>query len=322
MSRFKIVAAAAFSALLATCGVAAAEVKVATSIAPAHSLAARVMQGVAEPTLILEPGASPHEFALKPSDAAALDAAELVIWIGAPLELWMTRPLESLAGDAKHLALAEVDGVIQLASREGGAWGDHHRHGGDDGHDEHENGAAQDDHDDQGAELDPHLWLDPMNAKIWLGAIAAALAELDPANAPTYFQNAAEARAEIDALAGEIETMLAPVRAEPFIVFHDAYQYFERRFDVNAVGSIALHDADRPSAARIQAILERIAESGARCVFAEPQFEPGLVATVTEGSDARAGALDPIGADIALGPAFYPTLLRNLAAALVGCLSL
>jgi zinc transport system substrate-binding protein len=169
--------------------------------------------------------------------------------------------------------------------------------------------------------VDPHAWLDPANARAWVGAIADALVAADPANAERYRANAAAARDRLDALTAEIEAEVAPVRETPFVVFHDAYQYFEHRFDIEAAGAIAISDASDPSAARLSEIRAMLGEIGAACVFAEPQFDDRVVAAVTEGTAARVATLDPVGADIPLGPDFYPTLLRRLAGDLTGCLA-
>jgi zinc transport system substrate-binding protein len=319
-----ILPAAAF-ALGATA--AAAAPSVATDIAPVHSLVARVMQGVGEPALILPPGASPHNHAMRPSEAAALERADVVFWISDTLTPWFASAAEALAPSATRVELKDLPGVTVLPFREGGAFDAHahgdeedhaHDHDHDHGHD-HDNDHGDDHAHDHGAG-DDHLWLDPENARVWLSAIAAALSEADPANASAYFENAAAARADLDALSAEIGATLAPVEGRGFVVFHDAYQYFENRFGVTAAGSITIGDASQPSAARIAEIRERVSDIGAACVFAEPQFDPRLVETVIEGTSARAGMLDPIGAEIAPGPELYPMLLRNMAASLADCL--
>ena len=183
-------------------------------------------------------------------------------------------------------------------------------------HDEAESGHEGHDH---GAH-DPHAWLSPKNAMNWLNVIAGRLSAVDPDNAGAYFANAAAGRTEIETLIGEVTATLDPVRGGQFIVFHDAYQYFEMDFDFPASGAISVSDASDPSPARIAKIQARIAEQGIDCVLAEPQFNPGLVATVLDGTDAQTGILDPLGSDLEPGPAFYPQLIRNLSTALAGCL--
>jgi zinc transport system substrate-binding protein len=309
--------------------------QVAVDIAPVHSLVARVMDGVGTPDLIVQPGASPHEYSLRPSEAAALQDADLVFWIGPDLTPWLTDTIETLAPDAAVTALLEADGTIKLEFREGALF-EAHDHGNDEDHDEEDDHKDHDDHDEEGHEghadeeaghddhghsaYDPHAWLSPQNAKTWLNVIAGELSAADPDNAGAYFANAAAGRAEIEALIGEVTATLNPVRDGQFVVFHDAYQYFEMDFDLPASGAISIGDASDPSPARIAEIQDRIAEQGIDCVLAEPQFNPGLVATVLDGTEAQTGILDPLGSDLEPGPALYPQLIRNLSTALAGCM--
>jgi zinc transport system substrate-binding protein len=309
--------------------------QVAVDIAPVHSLVARVMDGVGTPDLIVQPGASPHEYSLRPSEAAALQDADLVFWIGPDLTPWLTDTIETLAPDAAVTALLEADGTIKLEFREGALF-EAHDHGNDEDHDEEDDHKDHDDHDEEGHEghadeeaghddhghsaYDPHAWLSPQNAKTWPNVIAGELSAADPDNAGAYFANAAAGRAEIEALIGEVTATLNPVRDGQFVVFHDAYQYFEMDFDLPASGAISIGDASDPSPARIAEIQDRIAEQGIDCVLAEPQFNPGLVATVLDGTEAQTGILDPLGSDLEPGPALYPQLIRNLSTALAGCM--
>ena len=211
---------------------------------------------------------------------------------------------------------------------------DHDAHG-HEGHDAagqddagHDAPGPDEDHDDHGHDeahahsgVDPHVWLDPQNGQLWLGQIAEALAELDPDNAAQYRENAAAAQAELAALEEDIAETLAPVKSRPFIVFHDAYHYFEARFDIEARGAISENDARAPGAARVSELRDLVAESGAKCVFAEPQFNPGLIAAVTEGQGTGTGTLDPLGADLEPGAALYADLLRGMAENMAACLS-
>ncbi|MEX0970798.1 MAG: zinc ABC transporter substrate-binding protein [Paracoccaceae bacterium] len=330
-------------------GTALADVpNVAVDIAPVHSLVARVMQGVGEPTLIVAPGASPHEYSLRPSEAAALQEADLVFWVSPDLTPWLEGAIETLAGDAVVTELLELDGVSELPLRESALFEAHAHeeddHGADDhdDHDDHddEEHADGDDHDhaedehahddddhehddhaghDHG-EHDPHAWLSPDNAAVWLNAIAAKLSAVDPDNAGAYFANAAAGREELAALSGEINAILEPVRGRNFIVFHDAYQYFETAFDFPASGAISVSDASAPSPARIAEIQARVTDQRVSCVLSEPQFNPGIVAAVMEGSEASTGILDPLGSDLEPGPELYANMLRNLATTLADCL--
>jgi len=287
---------------------AAAVPEVAASIAPVHSLVARVMQGAGAPYLLLPSGRSPHDHALRPSDAAALERAALVFRVDPELERWLERPLTTLASGAREVRLSATPGITRLARRESEAFEAH------DHDDDHEL------HDHEPAELDPHFWLDPKNAKLWLGEIAAALAAVDPNNATLYRANAAAANVELDATMVAINARLALVRGRPFVVFHDAYQYFERRFGIAAAGAVALGDARPPGPARLANIRERIRAANARCLFREPQFRSPLVATVAAGTKTRIGVLDPLGAGLEPGPGLYPSLLAALADGLADCL--
>lgn len=325
--------------------------RVATDIAPVHALVARVMEGVGEPGLIVQPGASPHEYALRPSEAGRLQSADLVFWIGPELTPWLKPAIATLAPKAGVVGLLAAQGTLTHETREevqfslrAGAEADAHDHDHDHEHEhEHEHDHSTDhdkddghDHDadhghgkehghDDGhghdhAGADPHAWLSPRNALVWVDLIATELAAADPANAQTYRANAAAARAELAALVAEISAQLQPLQGRRFVVFHDAYQYFEVDFDFPAAGAIALSEAREPSPARIAEIRRIIADEGIDCVLSEPQFNAGLVATVMEGTAARTAVLDPLGADLAPGPALYPTMMRNLAAALRSCL--
>lgn len=306
------------SALVATTALPAwAEApKVVVSIKPIHSLVASVMHGVGEPVLLVRGGASPHSYTMKPSDAKALSAADLVVWVGPELEGFLEKPLQANAPKATRLTLMDLKGLTLLQTREGGAWEPHdHGHEGH-GHKDHDHK----DHDDGHDELNTHIWLDPANARAIVSATAEALAAKDPADAEAYRSNADRTLQAIDALDAELKATLAPLKDKPFVVFHDAYQYFEARYDLSAIGSITVSPDRRPSAKRLSAIRAKIAGLNAACVFAEPQFEPTLVRTVVEGTKAKTGVLDPEGADLPEGEALYPTLLRNLAASLRGCL--
>ena len=303
--------------------------RVAVDIAPVHSLVARVMDGVGTPDLIVRPGGSPHEYSLRPSEAEALQEADLVFWVSPDLTPWLDDAIVTLATNALVTELLESDGTIELEMREGALFenhahiegaqdeeheGEHHENHTEDKHKEEEDG-----HDNHGAH-DPHAWLSPQNAATWLNVIAGQLSAKDPENAGSYFANAAAARAEIDYLVTNINSMLEPVRGGQFIVFHDAYQYFEKAFEFPASGAISVSDASDPSPARIAEIRERIDVENIKCVLAEPQFNSGLVATVMNGTKAKSGVIDPLGSDLIPGAGLYPQLMENLALTLVECL--
>ena len=305
MTAFRYLAGLLLAVLALPADAGAAEApRVIVSIKPIHSLAASVMAGVGVPELLVQGAASPHSYAMRPSDAARLDDAQVVFWIGPALEAFLVKPVASLAGDAAVLELEELPRLTLLPPREGGVWEPHmHEHGdaahddahGEDEHDHDEDEAhAEGGHDHEAGTVDAHLWIDPDNAKVIAAAMAEALAGLDPAHGETYRANARDLAARIDALDAELAAALAPVRDRPFIVFHDAYQYFEAQYGLAAAGSITVSPDQPPGARRLAEIRAAIAARGAACVFREPQFEPALVELVIEGSGARQGELDPM----------------------------
>ena len=295
------------------------------------------------PDLIVDQGASPHEYSLRPSNAASLEASDLVFLISHGLTPWLDDPLDTLAKNAKVIELMDAKGAIVLAYREGATFETHsHEHGHDedghdehkhdeDGHDEHkhdEDGHDEHKHDEDGhdddehatVDVDPHGWLDPYNGKIWLDVIATALSKIDPTHSDIYFANATQGKADIDTAISEIEATLAEFRGTNFIVYHDAYQYFEKRFDVLAAGSISLGDVSDPSPARIEEIHKKVEKLGITCVFSEPQFNPKLVRTVMDGYSVTTREIDPLGTTFTLGPDFYLDVLRGIAQSMTSCL--
>jgi len=311
--------------------VRAAAPRTVVTIKPVHALVAGVMAGIATPTLLVRGAASPHDHALKPSEARALAAADLVVWVGPEMEGFFMKPARSLRSETTVLTLMELTRLTRLPARRGGAWmHDHeekheHKHNEKHGHDEkdeHEHGEKHGEKHghDHGDGFDAHVWLDPANARAIVEVLAETLSSLDSANAATYRANAERMIRDLHALEREIAGLLAPSRGTPYVVFHDAYQYFEARFGMNAVGSISISPERRPSAKRLVEIRRRIVETGAACIFSEPQFPPRLAETAREGTTARLSTLDPLGVEIAAGPDAYVEMMRELALALVVCL--
>ena len=300
---------------------------VAADIAPVHSLVSRVMEGVGAPKLVIKSGASPHDYRLRPSEAKALQDADLVFWMGEELTPWMNGALETLASKASITTLLDQEGVTLHDFRESALFEahdhdedkDHKDHDEHDDHDDDKDHKDHKDHDDHGGH-DPHAWLSPENAKLWLNIIASKLSVADPQNAASYFMNAAAGQAEMEEMIVEVNVMLKPVQGGKFVVFHDAYQYFENDFDFYASGAISLGDSSDPSPARIQKVQKRIRDEGIQCVLAEPQFNEGLVVTVMEGSEATASVIDPLGAELNTGPNLYTQLIKNMAKTLRDCL--
>ena len=297
---------------------------VVASIKPVHSLVSAVMAGVAEPHLIIRGSQSPHTFSMRPSDAAALSKARVIFLIDEHKEVALAGPIGNLGDDALVVQLAVSQGLQLLPLREGGAF-EEHDHGDeeadhedeDDHQDErgHEHG-----HDHEHGDVDFHVWLDPENAVLMTYEIIEALSLADPDNAATYERNGYALIDRLDGLLAEIDAELAPIRDKPFIVLHDAYRYFEQRFDLNAAGSITVNPERAPGAQRIAEIRDKVSELGSVCVFAEPQFDSRVIDVVTEGTAAGAGTVDPLGAEIEDGPELYFTLLRNLAASFKECM--
>ncbi len=278
--------------------------RVVADIAPVHGLVAMVMQGVGAPELLLRPGASPHGGALRPSQARALQRADLVVWVGPELTPWLRRPLANLAAGAGRLELLGQDASIRLEVR--GAGGDDHR----DGH-----GEA---HGEAHGALDPHAWLDPENGRIWLGLIGDRLAGMDPSNAGRYRSNARAGQAELVRLEGQIAALLAPMQDRRFVTLHDAYQYFEARFGLVSQGAVRLGDAADPGPARLARMQERLAGLDVDCAFGEPQFDPAILGVVV-GENVTILELDPMGRGIEPGPEFYGMLLLAMGRAIAKC---
>ncbi len=319
----RLIAPALFaSTILFSAAAAHAEApKVVVSIKPIHSLVASIMQGVGQPSLIVEGAASPHTYNMKPSNAAALEAADIVFWVGHGLETFLEKPLESLGGNAKIVELDDAPGLEKLKFREGGAF-EAHDHGehGDDHAEGHDHDAAEEGHHHEESEFDMHLWLDPINAKTMAAEIETTLATADPHNAARYKSNLDALNARLDTLDTGLAAQIAPIKDKPFIVFHDAYQYFEHRYGVKVAGSITVSPETLPGAERLSQIHDKIGTLGATCVFAEPQFEPKLINVVIEGTQAKSGTLDPEAGALEAGPDLYFQMMENIGSSLVSCL--
>jgi zinc transport system substrate-binding protein len=275
--------------------------RVVATIEPVHALVAGVMAGVGEPMLLVKGGGSPHTYALRPSEARALERADVVFWIGEALETFLRRPLQALPRDARIVALSEAKGVVLLASGESGG----------------EEGRS----DTHMHTWNMHIWLDPVNAKAMVAAIAAALADADPERASVYAANAERLRTRLDRLDATLRVKLAAVVGRGFVVFHDAYRYFDRRYRLGPAIAIAVNPARQPGAGTIRAVREKIIALGPTCVFIEPQFVPALIHSIVAGTRARTAVLDPLGSDLGPDADAYFTLMHNLAKSLVDCLT-
>lgn len=312
-----------------------ADLEVVVSIKPIHSLVAGVMAGDLAPKLLVDGSASPHSYSLRPSGARQLQDADLIFWVGHNLESFLEKPIDSLGPRTTVTELMNAPGVDLLPVRTGVTFEAHH-HGHGEHDDEHTRIEKHDDHEDGHGEhheeqeegeghghdaANPHIWLDPVNAQALVRAIAEALIAVDPEHAPLYAANAQSMHERIQALSAELDATLTPARGQPFFVFHDAYQYMERRYGLTAAGSITLNAEVSPGAGRIREIADKIRDIDAACVFSEPQFSPKLVEVVTADTSARTGVLDPLGTGLPAGPDLYFTLMRNMATAMRACLS-
>ncbi len=291
---------ACLSAVAATAGTP----RVAVDIPPVHALVAQVMDGVGVPDLIVAPGTSPHGYALRPSEAGILQRADLVVWIGPGLTPWLGAALPRIAAGAEVLTLETHPATRQLPLRQQATFAAVK--------------VAQD-HPHDAVAADPHMWLDPANARAWLGVIAAALAAIDPDNAARYAANADAAATRLVVLQADLSARLSDAPPAPFVVFHDGYQYFETAFGVPAAGAIVLADGSDPSPARIAAIRAQVLDLDVRCAFAEPQLNTALIDTVFDGTDAVIATVDPLGATHTPGPGLYDAVLRDLVDALSAC---
>ena len=302
---FHSLAPAAILALLAAPAaqaVAEEPPRVVVSFTPIHSLAAAIMEGVGEPELLVPPNGSPHEFSLRPSQAQAMQEADLIIRVGPALERFMDKPIATLGANAHVLDLMEAEGVTHLALREPGALGeeeDHHHHPGSE---------------------DPHVWLDPANAKAMVRAIAGELSEMDPDHAGQYAKNEQGLLASLDTLDGDVRSILGPVRDRPLIAFHDALQYFEKAFGMRVAGTLSISPDIAPGAKRLSALRDVMEEQNVRCILVEPQFSPRLAQTIADETGARVATFDPAGSAVEPGPdAYRETMLTNTRA-LAECL--
>ena len=313
---------------------ASADIKVVASIKPIHSLASYLMNGVAKPDLIVDGYASPHGFAMKPSHAKMLQNADIIFWVGEDLENFLEKPLGSIAKKAEKIELMQVKGLQVLKFRERNIFDDHDDHGHDDhgkkddqddhDHDSHAKKDDHDDHDDHDGheghnhgEFDPHIWLDPINAKVILFEMSKHLIENDPKNESVYRANLSKAYKDIDKLTSDVTSELNESVAS--IVFHDAYQYFEKRFNVNILGAFTVNTDVMPGAEQLAEIREVIEHDNVACVFSEPQFNPDIIKAVAKDMNIKTGVVDPLGATLNPGKTLYFDLIKNMSASFKGC---
>ena len=276
------------------------------------------MDGVSNPNLIIEGSNSPHNFSLKPSHAKMLEEADIVFWIGEDLESFMEKPLNSLAKNAVQISFMDLKSIEKLKFREMSDHDDHDDHGHDDHHgheDEEDDDSSHDGHNH--GEFDAHIWLDPVNAKVMISEIAHELSELDPSNKSNYEKNAEKMISSLDDLIDRVSTIIP--KNPSFIVFHDAYQYFENRFNIKAAGALTLNPEVLPGAKQIAEIQELIEHDSVKCIFSEPQYNPKIVEMLSADMKVSTSVLDPLGADIDTGPKMYNNLILQIANSLKDC---
>ena len=304
---------------------AEAEPKVVTSIKPIHSLVSYVMDGVGRPDLLVDGSSSPHTFQLKPSHATMLQEADIVFWIGEDLESFLETPLDSIAANAKRVTLMDSDQIELLKFREKNVFDDHHDHHDDhdehedhaDGHDDHDEHEGHDDHAHHHGEHDIHFWLDPEIAKSIVNITARELSEIDPNNKSTYEKNAANA---IDDLEELINVTRSKINSDAtYIVFHDAYQYFEQRFGIEVIGALTVNPEVLPGAKQLSEIREVIEHENVNCLFSEPQFNPSIANTIAKDTGIKAAVLDPLGAELDPGKDLYFELISDMASSFENC---
>jgi len=301
MTMHRLILALIVMVTLPTIAIAAGP-RVVVSLKPVHGLVADVMKGVGEPYLLLTASANPHSHALRPSEARKLVQANVVFWVGSNLEGFLRKPLLNLPSGSHVVPLLRNHRLLRLKQRQGGIW------------------EIDDPDRNKGSEFDPHIWLDPRNARVIVRQIVAVLSQIDPDNTANYEINGKRLGLELTKLERDIDELLAPVRTLPYFVLHGAYQYFEFRFRTHGIGAIALDHDHKPGARRIAMIRQRLRVGDVRCLFQEAEFSSKIVTALTEGTATRVGVLDPIGKSVHPGPGAYSRILRDLAGNLKKCL--
>ncbi|MGY4814392.1 zinc ABC transporter substrate-binding protein [Pseudomonas chlororaphis subsp. piscium] len=294
----------AFTASLFVISSAQAEVRVLTSIKPLQLIAAAVQDGIAVPEVLLPPGASPHNYALRPSDVRKVQSVELLYWIGPDMESFLPRVLKGRT--LPSLAVQDLPG-LKL------------RHFAEDNH-SHAEEADEHDHDHRPGSLDAHLWLSPVNARVIADRMAADLSAADPANAARYQSNAKAFDARLDALDARLKTRLAPIAGKPYFVFHEAFDYFEDAYGLKHAGVFSVAAEVQPGAQHVATMRKRLQEVGKTCVFSEPPLRPRLAETLVAGLPVKLAELDALGGYTPATAQGYEQVLEKLGNDLAGCL--
>ena len=318
--RAALLAAVFVSSFLSSAQVRAEPPRVLATLLPIHSLTAQITDGITEPQLLVEGAGSPHGYQLRPSDARAMEQADLVVWVGPAMEGFLVRPLGSLSDASKQLTLMDLAGVERAAAVSHEA----HGHGDQHGHDDHGHGHGDDhghDHGHDHAGGDAHIWLSPDNARAILRGIASRLSELDPGNAGRYAGNLERALAALDVLDADLSQRLAPLAGRAFVVFHDAYGGLVQHYGLTQAGYVTVTPDRGLGAGHLQELRERMEQDAVVCLFSEPQFSRSMVESLAADLELRVGVLDPLGADLEPGPQAYGQLMRALGQSLSDCLA-
>ncbi|MFP8968026.1 zinc ABC transporter substrate-binding protein ZnuA [Pokkaliibacter sp. CJK22405] len=325
----KIPAGMALAALLAASGSAHADApQVLTTLKPLQLIAAAITDGVSAPELLVAPGASPHDYALKPSDSRKLASADLLVWVGPDMEAFVARSAEQKKPE-QLLTLAEVLNLKERGKEEDHDEHhdehadhedhDHDEHADHDGHDDHEEEAEEGHHHHHGG-YNPHMWTSPEFAVEAAHALADRLRELDPEHAERYVENYKTFEEAVNAEDAKIKAELAPVKSTGYFVFHDAYHYFEEHYALNHLGEFTVNPERQPGAKHLAEIRHELEEGKARCVFTEPQFVPAVVESITHGLNVKQAALDPLATDIPVSAQGYVHFLDDIAGRFKSCL--
>ncbi|CAI1495665.1 High-affinity zinc uptake system protein znuA precursor [Serratia quinivorans] len=306
------------SALMMAGPLSSASAAVVTSIRPVGFIAAAIADGVTPTEVLLPDGASPHDFALRPSDIQRLRAADLVVWVGPDMEAFLAKPLISISAN-RQVAISELSGVKPLLMK-GEDDGHDHEHGDDHAADTHNHAENNEGDGHHHGEYNMHVWLSPEVAKVTAIAIHDRLLELMPQNKDKLDANLRQFENLLTQTDKNVGNMLKPVQGKGYFVFHDAYGYFEKHFGLSPLGHFTVNPEIQPGAQRLHQIRTQLVEQKAVCVFAEPQFRPAVINAVAKGTKVRSGTLDPLGTGIALGKDSYGKFLTQLSNQYVSCL--
>ncbi|BEL94920.1 zinc ABC transporter substrate-binding protein [Serratia marcescens] len=299
------------SALVMAGPLSSASAAVVTTIRPLGFIASAIADGVMPTEVLLPDGASPHDFALRPSDIQRLRSADLVLWVGPDMEAFLTKALVPISATRK-LAISELPAVKPLLMK--GEDDDDHDHAGE------AHNHADDDHGHHHGEYNMHVWLSPEVAKVTAIAIHDRLLELMPQNKDKLDANLRQFENLLTQTDKNVGNMLTPVQGKGYFVFHDAYGYFEKHYGLSPLGHFTVNPEIQPGAQRLHQIRTQLVEQKAVCVFAEPQFRPAVINAVAKGTTVRSGTLDPLGIGIALGKDSYGKFLTQLSSQYVSCL--